>query len=407
MMIFCLALKTVHTSHADVVVFGDSLSDSGNLFLASGAHVDMVGTPFDPLSIYSRFPTPPYFPGRATNGCVWIEDLVSQFGYPGPQPSLAGGTNYAFMGALTREDPEENIVSPFGVPDMDAQVSQYLDMNTPAPTDIFVFWGGANDFFFGQTNPAVPVTAISEQIKTLAEQGATNFIVLNLPPLGYTPSGAVAAPNILNWLSDWYNQELDGALDDLRADLGVTIYEVDVDTFFGLAMSDPGSFGFTNATEPAVETDLNPASDRFGFPEFPAIVAPTPNEYLFWDGVHPTEPAHKIIADLAYYEILASLNKQIHVILDFIDDSVAEGELSGSGPGLSAANRLNSLTSMIESAEVFIEDGMFEEAYLQLEQVRRRCDGVSLCPDFVEGDATTQLEQLTSDLMDDVLALAS
>jgi len=407
MTMLCLALKTVHASYAEVVVFGDSLSDSGNLFLASGADVDPVGTPFDPLSIYSRFPTPPYFPGRATNGCVWIEDLVSQFGYSGPQPSLAGGTNYAFIGALTREDPERGVVSPFGVPDMDTQVSQYLAMNTPARTDIFVFWGGANDFFFGQINPAAPVLAISEQIARLADEGATNFIVLNLPLLGYTPAGAVAARGPLNYLSYSYNQFLDDALDDLRADLGVTIYEVDADTFFLLAMADPGSFGFTNATEPAVETDFDLGSGRFGFPVFPAIVAPNPNEYLFWDGVHPSEPAHKIIADLVYYEILASLNKKIHVILDFIDESVEDGELSGSGPGLAAANRLNSLTNMIEAAEVFIDDGMFEEAYLQLEQVRRRCDGVSLCPDFVEGDATPQLEQLILDLMDDVLALAS
>jgi hypothetical protein len=44
-----------------LVVFGDSLTDSGNLFIASGAFIDPVGTVFDPGSPYSRFPTPPLF----------------------------------------------------------------------------------------------------------------------------------------------------------------------------------------------------------------------------------------------------------------------------------------------------------------------------------------------------------
>ena len=67
MLILGLSLNTGRALYAEVVFFGDSLSDCGNLYLASGADVDPVGTPFNPDSFYSRFPTPPYNAGRATN----------------------------------------------------------------------------------------------------------------------------------------------------------------------------------------------------------------------------------------------------------------------------------------------------------------------------------------------------
>jgi len=47
-----------------IVVFGDSLSDSGNLFAAT------MGTT----------PPPPYYQGRFSNGPVWVEDLAGRLG---------------------------------------------------------------------------------------------------------------------------------------------------------------------------------------------------------------------------------------------------------------------------------------------------------------------------------------
>ena len=50
-------------SFSGMVVFGDSLSDSGNLFTFTGEAV--------PAS-------PPYFEGRFSNGPVWVEDLLDR-----------------------------------------------------------------------------------------------------------------------------------------------------------------------------------------------------------------------------------------------------------------------------------------------------------------------------------------
>ncbi len=90
----------------------------------------------------------------------------------------------------------------------------------------------------------------------------------------------------------------------------------------------------------------------------------------------------------------------IQEILDFIDDSVAAGDLSGTGSGNSAENRLNALKNMIEAAGDLIEDGYYEQAYDQLESAYKKCGGESPPPDFVVGDATGGLAGLILSLMD-------
>ena len=66
-----------------VIVFGDSLSDTGNVF-------DVFG-----------IPAAPNFQGRFSNGPVWVEGLAAGLGAPAPMPSRNGGTNYAYGGAET------------------------------------------------------------------------------------------------------------------------------------------------------------------------------------------------------------------------------------------------------------------------------------------------------------------
>src|SRR6516165_6857452 len=92
-------------AHADpisaIVVFGDSLSDVGNTYIAAG------------------IPPAPYYQGHYSNGPIWIEQLASKLGIAAPTPSLLGGTDYAFGGAETGTG-----MSPKGVPNMLTQVGQ-------------------------------------------------------------------------------------------------------------------------------------------------------------------------------------------------------------------------------------------------------------------------------------------
>lgn len=106
-------------------------------------------------------------------------------------------------------------------------------------------------------------------------------------------------------------------------------------------------------------------------------------------------------------------SEQIDNTIDFIEDSVAEGNLEGEGPGGSGDGRLGALINQIEAAGDLINDGMCEDdvnripaicdqACVQLLDALKRTDGDPKPPDFVTGDAATQLALLIEVMRDAV-----
>ena len=83
--------------------------------------------------------------------------------------------------------------------------------------------------------------------------------------------------------------------------------------------------------------------------------------------------------------------QQIVDILAFVDESVANGSLEGSGPGRSARGRLGALTNMLESVGEDIQLGDIEGACETLSDALKRTDGLAPPPDFVTGPAATEL----------------
>ena len=245
-----------------IVSFGDSLSDTGNLFAATGQ------------------PPAPYYQGRFSNGPVWVEHLAQALGLAAPTPSVLGGTDYAWGGAETGSGTVSG-----GIANMGLQVASYLAGNTPLPTQLFTLWGGGNDFFDGQTNPSVPVSNIGSEITSLAGAGARMFMVLNLPQLGDVP-GSLGLPQAqrdgLSQLSLAFDTSLHAELDQLRQGLGVTIFEIDVNGLLQRVQANPSAYGFANATTGAVNDGVLSGQG-----------------YLFWDDVHPTTQAHERLAEAA------------------------------------------------------------------------------------------------------------
>jgi phospholipase/lecithinase/hemolysin len=260
--ILALALAVSPVS-AETIAFGDSLTDSGNMYLASGATMP---------------PSPYYYEGRYSNGFTWVERL-DYLGLAAPVPSLSpgGGTNYAFAGAETGAGS-----SPLG---MTAQVAAYLATSTPSELNWHFLFGGANDFFNGQTDPTIPAANVASLIQTLYDAGARKFFVLNLPPLGQTPEFREGPyEGAMDALSQGYNVTLAAYVDGLRANPDITINEIDVHGLFSRCIADPGAFGLTNVTDPA-------------FDEATGQVVGNADEYLFWDTVHPTATGHQILAN--------------------------------------------------------------------------------------------------------------
>ena len=92
----------------NLVVFGDSLSDVGNV--DSSPFVDIPG--------------PYYWNGRFSNGPVYAETLATGLGLPALTRSTAsGGTDYAYGGAKTTGT---SFPTSLVVKDIDEQVDQYV-----------------------------------------------------------------------------------------------------------------------------------------------------------------------------------------------------------------------------------------------------------------------------------------
>jgi outer membrane lipase/esterase len=106
------------TPYSAMVIFGDSVSDSGNNAIAIGSQTQTV---LD----NSYIPTYPYAPGTTyCNGYVWASYAASALGLP-LLPSLQGGLNYAYGGATT------GITGAGGFPpSLLDQATQYLGSHT-------------------------------------------------------------------------------------------------------------------------------------------------------------------------------------------------------------------------------------------------------------------------------------
>ncbi|MFO0811407.1 MAG: SGNH/GDSL hydrolase family protein [Gemmataceae bacterium] len=247
-----------------LVSFGDSLTDTGNVFGATGS------------------PGPPYYQGRFSNGPLWVERLAARLGVTAPTPSLTGGTNNAVGGAETGTGN-----SPQGSPNIRTQVSTWLAGQSPAASDLITVWGGGWDFVNGQTNPAIPAANLAAAVTTLANAGGRRFLVPNLPQLGDLPYAQSFPPDqrtALNAMTVTFNGQLNTALNQVQAsNPGIQVFQLDVDGLFQQIRANPGQYGFTNVTSGALGDGV---TSGLG--------------YLFWDNFHPSAAGHQLIGDAAF-----------------------------------------------------------------------------------------------------------
>lgn len=260
-----------------LVVLGDSLSDDGNVDIATSG----------------QFPGSNYAPGRytdgpntspATNGPqgLWVDQFAARTGIT-VQPFLAGtgGTDYAFASAETGSN---------GQFDVSDQLGYYAAQHPSgaSSTAIYALWAGANDIFDWK-DPKTAADNIYKNILSLAAAGGKEFVWINLPPLGGTPFANSNKEQVaLNAATTQFNNEYYTDVQALKA-LGINIVSVDVNNLFTQIATNPSNYGFTNVTDSAQNlTGINP------------------DNYLFWDDVHPTAVGHELVANLVYSDLTAS-----------------------------------------------------------------------------------------------------
>lgn len=274
--------------YTSITVFGDSLSDGGNDFLYTGG----------------GFPPAPYAQ-RFSNGPTAVEVLAVQLGLP-LTPSLLGGRNYAYGGAETGTG-NYLAVNP-GVPPIINTVfggaAPYPATGTLAQVQSFsgsfdqqslvVLWAGANDLFTALTLGQDPGTIIAPAMGNLASSvgmlyanGARHILMPNMPDIGATPFGLGSGyAGGLTSFSLAFGYYLNQTIDQLELGYsGLDIIEFDTFGFLASIAANPGAFGFSNVTDPCF-TGVS--------------VCANPDQYLFWDSVHPTASAHRILGASFY-----------------------------------------------------------------------------------------------------------
>lgn len=280
---FVSPLKVSAQSYDEIYVFGDSFSDTGNVFDATSGAIP---------------PSPTYFNGRFSNGPIWVEYLA-----PKLEVTFNPRTNFAFGGARTGFD-NLGIAS---LPGLQQQIDDFTVANMSAnPNALYIVWAGTNDYLdslSGNVSDRTEAVAnLSTAVTSLAAVGAKNIMVVNLPDLGDFPvtGGDSQVSDYLSTALDAHNSDLTANLNSLSQRLSpdTNIIPLDVNSLFKRIISTPNEFGFTNVTDSCVG-DLSVVP--IDVPTQPVVCKP--DEFLFWDEVHPTTATSKLIGELAFLEL--------------------------------------------------------------------------------------------------------
>jgi len=244
-----------------IIVFGDSISDSGNYATKAPAGA-------------GKFTTNP--------DDVWVEIVAKGLSLD-LKPHAAGGSNYAEGGArvaLQRPDAPGNLTRR---PVTD-QVADFMATDGKLTRNsLVIIQGGGNDVFSTKLNgptdtPAdlevlrVAAEGLADQINGLIKAGAGTVVTTSVPK--FEP----------------FNERYDAAL----ASRGLNVLYVDMAGLIAEIETAPAAFGITNITDRACR--------GFALESFTCLpkdyVTPDANRtYLYADSVHFTGVVHKIQGD--------------------------------------------------------------------------------------------------------------
>jgi phospholipase/lecithinase/hemolysin len=249
-------------------------------------------------------PSAPYARGghHFSNGPTWVEQFARSVGLArSARPAFLGtgeaGTNYAVGAARAHNDGKN-----FNLSD---QVNAFLQhFGGVAPSGaLYVIDMGGNDvrdalvaFSQGQDGGAIiqaAVLSIAQNVGILYAAGARNFLVWSVPDIGLTPAISTVdstTPGVAAFarqLTLVFNGALSGALMQLAALPGIQIARLDAFTLIGAIVADPSGFGLTNVTTACITPGVQP------------FTCQNADDFLFWDGIHPTKVVHGFVAQEA------------------------------------------------------------------------------------------------------------
>jgi phospholipase/lecithinase/hemolysin len=309
------SLPSLATSIDKIVVFGDSLSDNGNV-----SHIFKGKIPRNP----------PYFSGRFSDGVIWIEMVADKLRLN----SADQFSDHAFAGAWGSDENESDPLSYFTLSsEIDDYISFEYKDKASETNHLYVIWIGNNDYLAG--NPSLDintatdktVNAILSGMDTLIEHGATHFLILNITDLGQTPHSVKAGTEIASrrtQLSIAHNAKLAEKLQEKRlSNPNLYIVEVNLMPYFTDLVEHPEKHQLKIVDKPCYDGDYGTLDDpvqnvkmkntkydlkynsllKNSYDNHHPIAVQNwnrcqnPDEYIYWDHLHPTTAVHRMLAD--------------------------------------------------------------------------------------------------------------
>ncbi len=275
-----VASLPAHAAYSGIVFFGDSLSDTGNIWYATSGR-----------------PPPPYYQG--TNGAgpdrtggqwsdylgpSWSTVFAAKYGLLAT-PSVVGGNNYAWGGARTGVNPTVG-----AAPWLEQQVGLHLTTGMPpSATTLYSVMIGGNDVANNLGNAAALTSGINSIVNSLTNlytAGGRQFLVANVPDIGATPEfqGREAAiPGITTFASAW-TMQWNSALETALGALSLPDASIGFLDLYALGKDPALLAGYTNTTDACLTA---------------VSLCPDPTQYFYWDSFHPTSRNHASIAEFA------------------------------------------------------------------------------------------------------------
>ena len=297
-------------------VFGDSLSDQGN------------------LAEYLRhnFPSPPSYHDSFTNGPVAVQVLSQRLGLT-LTPSLfatgfvdkynlgltGDGTNYAVAGSTAG-----NAMGVQGG-NLPTQVGAFLARSggTASSSALYTVFIGGNDVRTAahQGDTGYVTGGIASElanIRSLYAAGARNFLVVNVPDIGRIPEFQLGYPTQVSLASSdtvLFNQMLSNELTDFKASNPLAkVTPFDLAAFQSQLLQNPGAYGITDTTTPCYTSYTGITTPDTGYAVSAACGAIDPvtgqpaniDKLAFWDAIHPTAVVQRAIGNALADAVLAT-----------------------------------------------------------------------------------------------------
>jgi outer membrane lipase/esterase len=314
----CMPCIAQSMSYSQLIIFGDSLSDSGQFPDTASAFDNSA---FSGGRRATNREGPTYLDGASEPfAAVSTQRLAERLGLqalpstPALQGNLPAGTNYAVSGYRTDQvlnsiTTESQTIIPPGYSGAGLVLARRLgylgEFSHADPRALYYVNGGGNDVLQGIiVDPASAEQAADYLVKGVAalqRAGARVIIVSDLPDIGMSPQGIESGERErMSSLAALFNQELDRQL----TALGGNVVRLNSRGLLDEVQGNLAGFGF----DPSIaQTDY--CFNDCGTREHPVWgisgSSPNPGQLLFSDSVHPTGSVHQISADYIHSIIAA------------------------------------------------------------------------------------------------------